>query len=518
MYSKETSRLCLRKITISLICVFCVACGSGLTPPQESTNSALGQDVIADVHITTNQTKSHNISLGAQLDDSLAFDKVQGLPKLTALGAQWFRIHAGADNLVLPEPMGLPTTQIWDFSALDRLVEVAWQANAKTILNVRHAPVSLATCGSFHSAQGKLKGDDFELFATYMANLVAYYNKGQFSDSTGLYVNPNGTARRIVYWEIWNEPELPYEFPCLRKGSGQASLSPGEYSIMWATVSQRMMAVDPSIQLVGPSISDPRSLTYWDLIKNQTFPPKILSTHGYLGSNAALDIELFRGGNGAIGVIGIEESLKSIIKALDSSGLTSTPIFLDEFNISPDGVDDPSQRGWGSISAALGGSLFIKMSRLSDQREMALIPFQFVEAGGQRLSSLDAKDGSTKFPYWRDFLIQQTLNTGVKLAMTKTTNDSIDAMATLNDTGSHLTILLTNIGNLQPTIGAVGESKSIRVAIEHKSNSVPKKILLRLLDSSSNPKLGPNIYTLDPKNLVDINFNGPGLATIDVTY
>jgi hypothetical protein len=235
----------------------------------------------------------------------------------------------------------------------------------------------------------------------------------------------------------------------------------------------------------------------------------------YAGSNNSLDSELRFGGREAIGISGIENSLIEIIKELDSRGLSTMPIFLDEFNISPDGTDDPQERGWNALSAALGGNLFCKIARLADNHSLAMIPFQFVEAGGQRLSSIDALTGDYKFPFWRDQILQQMLNTGNKSLQTFSSNAVTDALAIQSQDSLKLSVLVTNLASLKPDDIT---SIAVNTLFGSAAKRIPKSVSLTTLDTSVDPKTGPKIISLDPSKPIQIAFRGYGLALLEVMF
>ncbi len=502
--------------TLVLVALFSLisACGGSSSDTGNQASSS-GQ---GNIEIDSTQRKAIFTTVGQQLDDFVVFDQLDGQRPLSALAPDWFRIHAGADNDILPEPTPHDGQKKWDFSALNRLVEIAYDAHATPIMNVRHAPVSLSSCQVFHSSIGTLNDPSFGEFADYMAALVAYYNIGSFSDASGTYINPRGTAHRIQYWELWNEPELPYEFPCLRLNSSRASLSESEFATMWAITTQRMHKVDPSIKFVGPTVSDPRNLTYLDAVYHLPLPPDVISFHGYAGPNTAQDKELQKGGGDAIGINGISLAIEHLLVALDARGFSSIPILLDEYNVSPDGDDDPFKRGWNNFGVALGGSLFIKNTKLSTVHPIGFIPFQFVEVGAQRLSAINPQTGAPMLPYWRDLLLRQAVQKGDSMLKTVVTSSHVDVLATVRASQSSIQVLIANSDVTAAGVGTQGENTSITLNIAKLLGKPPKSIVLRVIDATTNPISGPNQLTLDPTVNPQINFKGYGLALVELKY
>src|SRR5205085_11516436 len=121
---------------------------------------------------------------------------------------------------------------------------------AQAVLDIFNAPEWMWDCTT-----GTIRDRSFGEFADYMAMLVAYYNTGSFVVEDGrTIINPAGVANRITYWELWNEPDLP-PIACLPKGAPNISAS--QYVAMWNATVPKLLAVDPSIKLIGPATDAP---------------------------------------------------------------------------------------------------------------------------------------------------------------------------------------------------------------------------------------------------------------------
>ncbi|MBI3284175.1 MAG: hypothetical protein HYZ65_04875 [Burkholderiales bacterium] len=515
MSKPSAFRICTKKIILIVwVLIGVTGCGGSGAGGDGATVSPLEQN---QIQVDTSINSTVSTTLGQQLDDFAAFDQLHGTASLLSLHPDWFRIHAGADSDILPEPSPRNGQAAWDFTALNRLVEIAYQAHAKPILNVRHAPVSLSTCATFHEKIGFLNDSSFGEFADYMAALVAYYNLGSFTDASGVHLNPYGSAHRIDYWELWNEPELTYEFPCLKAQLNQAALNEAEFVSMWAITTQRMRAVDPTVKFVGPSVSDPRNMSYMKAVLTQRFSPDVISVHGYAGPNTAQDIELLHGGGDAIGIDGISVAIKNVLAVLDANGLPKIPLLLDEYNVSPDESDDPFSRGWNNFGVALGGSMFIKNALLSGTHSIGFIPFQFVEAGAQRLSAISPQTGMPLLTYWRDSLIRQAAQTGDR-SLKVGTSSQADVLALLHGDGSSISVLIANSYVAATGKGTQGENLSLQLKVNPLSGKQAKSISVTVIDGSTNPVTGPVAVTKDPLANPTINFQGYGLALVELKY
>ena len=89
-------------------------------------------------------------------------------------------------------------------------------------MNIKFAPDWMWSCYpnsigvSGKQGAGSVTDLTFGTFAQYMARLVSYYNKGSMTTESGAVIaNPAGTSHTITYWELWNEPDLSTETPCV---------------------------------------------------------------------------------------------------------------------------------------------------------------------------------------------------------------------------------------------------------------------------------------------------------------
>lgn len=507
----KSNRIKQAIITLYSICII-TGCGG-----RSSEKSIEAEPIDAEIEISTNQTSNIHFFLGQQLDDYNGFDSINGITPLSQLTSKWFRIHAGGDNGVLPEKTATDSSIPWDFSALDRLVQIAHESSTNPILNIRSAPASLATCSDFHSGSGSLKDSTFEEFANYVAAIVSYFNNGSYTEPNGTqHINPFGTSHRIEYWEIWNEPDLQYEFPCTRNDNRPA-LTEEEFATMWLITTQRMRTVDPTIKMIGPTVSDPRNLTYLRKLIQQNTPPDIISVHGYTGSIQATDYNLLKGGNGSIGADGITLAIKDIITELDKNNLTQTPIILDELNISPDGEDDPFSRGWNQFGISLTSNIYIKLASTSQSHPISIIPFQFVEYGGMRLSSINPTNGERMLPYWRDWLVSNKIRSTDQQINSHTPSENLPTLALRSEANDSIKIFIANSYVKSNGLNTSGQNKNITIKLDNWLTRTPTSIRLNLIDSTNQAQiqtLNIPISNTPPK----FSFNGNGLAVLEINY
>jgi hypothetical protein len=106
----------------------------------------------------------------------------------------------------------------WDFRHLDSLIaNTIGRTSGSMMLNVRYAPDNMfagsGPLGGNGTSEGALLDQTYGAFATYMANLVRYYNTSN-SPAGAIPPRPPGVGP-IRYWEIWNEPDYAAENPRL---------------------------------------------------------------------------------------------------------------------------------------------------------------------------------------------------------------------------------------------------------------------------------------------------------------
>src|SRR3954454_5460377 len=246
--------------------------------------------------ILSTQISSNNVWSG-MLDQTAAAKR-----NYAALHLPLVRIHVGDDG----DPIAMPEVRKgeWSMRALDVLVNDVTRTHQQPVINVKFAPDWMWTC-SKGDRKGRVADPTFAPFADYMARLVSYYNLGRLTTETGQVVtNPAGTRNRIVYWELWNEPDLSNETPC-DPPSGQA-LTPSEYLTMWNAVTAKMLAFDPKLRLVGPasaggqfgSNSGVGNDYITTLLHGARVKPYAISFHGYgYWDNGVSDAWIFDGDN-----------------------------------------------------------------------------------------------------------------------------------------------------------------------------------------------------------------------------
>jgi len=180
----------------------------------------------ANATLLNTQYSSQDVWAGNLVGVQTPPSGISPLQRLANLNPPNFRIHAGTDGGVaavdLPFDAAYTASDnqhvgAWDFNNLNSLVgETVGRTSGSMTLNVRYAPDNMfagsGPLGGDGNSEGTLLDQTYGDFATYMANLVRYYNTT--SPPVGAIPSPRPAGiGPVKYWEIWNEPDYSSENP-----------------------------------------------------------------------------------------------------------------------------------------------------------------------------------------------------------------------------------------------------------------------------------------------------------------
>ncbi len=423
--------------------------------------------------------------------------------RLSALAPPIIRINVTTDGypgLPLVMPAGL-TQGDWDFSNLDSMVGDAHDAGARVLITIAYAPHWMWDCGT-----ATLRDPTFAEFAAYAARLVGYYNTGGFLAEDGRQVlNPAGTERRVMYWELWNEPDQSYS-ACPPSGG----LTAEQYVRMWNAVGDAILAVDPAIKLVGPTTGGPVTTRVPDylpaLLAGARHRPDVLSFHAYGGwLNTQTDRFLFDGDGMCCGLAAIDRGLAQV-----RSIAGETPIWITELNVNAawDG-DDPAARPWTAYGAAWGASAFARFARAGVD---TVYQFQFVHPRLLQFSLLDAA-GTPLLPYWRDYYLTRHFPPGSVLLSATSSHDEIEVLAARPPGSANVRVLVVNRRVDSDTVGGPGSPATVQVTV---SNLAPAMgVTLRIVDATTPLESGPALVSLPGGDAASVTLPGYGFALLE---
>jgi putative glycosyl hydrolase len=480
-------------VLATALVVGCVAATSPATP----------EGVVVTVNATA-PSGTIATRLGTQFVWPGGLDRAAGTrERFGALAPPLVRINAApiGDPPVLPAGARQGD---WNFEALDSIVSDIRRADAEVLLTALMPPKWIWTC-----ATGPVGDRDFGDFGDYMARLVAYYNTGAFVAENGrTTTNPAGVANRIRYWELWNEPDLAKN--CSDAGN---HLGPRQYVAMWNGTVPKMLAVDPTIKLIGPATAFAVTTEFPDyipaLLAGATRKPDAISFHAYGGGLIShSDRFHFDGEGSGAGLDGIERSLKRV-KAL----APEIPVWITELNVNSagwnDGADDDAHRSWTEFSAAWGASAF---RRLALAGADMVLQYQFAHPYFRRFSLVDVRTGEPLLPYWRDYHLARYFPAGSTVISSGSNLVGVESLAVRPPGSNDVHLLLVNrqVGDVD------GRGRPVTIRVDLRNFSGGTTVTARVIDSTTPLDTGPSAVELPSEGPVSLRFTGYGAAFLKI--
>ena len=426
--------------------------------------------------------------------------------RFDALSPPVVRINAttvGVPALPLVLPAGL-TRGDWDFRNLDSIVHDVRLEGGQVLLTIAYAPQWMWSCPA-----GAIRDPTFGEFADYMARLVSYYNRGSFVAEDGTtIVNPSATENRITSWELWNEPDQP-TMGC--PPAGNPNISAREYLTMWNAASARMLAIDPSIRLVGPATSAAITLRVPDylptLLAGAVHRPDVVSFHAYGGwKNSQTDQFLFDGQGGCCGLVGMLRGLAQI-----RAWAPGIPVWITELNVnSAYDADDPAGRPWSALSVAWGASAFRQLAVAGVD---AVLEYAFVHPRLRQFSLVDSKSGDPFLPYWRDFYLGRYFPAGSEILPATSPVDDVEVLAARPPGSRSINVLLINRRVDPGVVGGPGMPVTVRISLA--ADDTPERGTLRVIDANTPLASGPASTEVTIDREMAVTLPGYGVALLE---
>jgi hypothetical protein len=467
----------------------------------------------ADVAVVVNATDTLGplrMRVGTQFAWPGGLDRAAGTrDRFDALGLPIARINAttiaccsaGAAPMI---PAGTVKGS-WDFSSLDSVVNDIKSAGAETFLTIAYAPEWMWTCPA-----GTIRDATFGEFGDYMARLVAYYNRGSFTAEDGSTItNSAGVANRITYWGLWNEPNLRSD-GC--PPGGFPYLGAMDYVTMWNAAAPRMLAVDPTIKLVGPTTAHgitgevPEYLPA--LLNGATHQPDVVSFNDYGGwLNSQSDTFLFGGGSECCGLDAIARGLAQV-----RAWAPGTPVWITELNVDAAwDQDDPARRPWTAYGAAWGASAFQRLARGGAD---VVFQYQFTHPALRQFSLVDLATGTPLLSYWRDYYLARYFPPGSTVLAASTSVSDVEVLAARPPDSGDVRVLVVNRQADDPSaVGGSGLPATVTISVAGMPQVTA--VTVRMLESSTPLDSGPVAVGLPVSDSATISFPGYGAALLE---
>lgn len=536
---KDQGQLSLARVSFnaSRLLIFVLVFGSlGSYLIFKSSAASTANITVSNTNVGTIQTNlSTNLVTWAPLNSTAGAQT-----KFNALHPPYVRIHLGDDGLpTMPEIQQnqwanniAGNTESRPFENLDELVSEVYAAGQQPLMNVKFAPDWMWACYpnsiGVNGTQGvgAVKDLTFNTFAQYMARLVDYYNKGTMTTEQGVTINnPSGTAHKITYWELWNEPDLNNETPCAP--SNGFGLTYQQYTTMWNAVTAAMLAEDSSLKFVGPATagaqfgsSQTTGNQYVDyLMTNSVTKPTALSFHGYgYWDNTVSDKWVFDGDNSdpANNCCGGITDFVNGVNGIHSSYPT-LPIWLTEVNVNADWGNDTHKRPWSEFAAAWWGAMFAQGAPIN-----VGIIHQYDALDDVQFGLININNGNTFISYHVFALLNQYFPPGSTIISSSSDTSGVLSLAVKTPSG-HISVLVVNRQLASNTVvsscGAGGVPVTVTVNL---SGFTAQSATLQQIDKNNvncttNTGIAPTVQSVNVAQPMTVTFPGYGIAVFDVT-
>jgi len=268
---------------------------------------------------------------GAIIDLGGDFDRA-----VASLGAKFLRFQVPLDP-----PLDFRKPNEWkesDFAALDKAVD-----KALSIWGAKDLLFCITRMYIPRDANGRLMVEEFDRYAEACAKLVQRYSlPGRM---------------KVKYWEPFNEVDHPDTIAIYKK-NGQ------DYTVvmdLFRRCAKRMKAVNPDIQVGGPSLCDASEQNVRCFMTQEKGSADFLSWHDYpTGSASTSDAEILRAVT--CGPNRYVPAIRRIEAVLAEQKRTNFPLFMDEFHINWSAWDPADARTASQLTAVFTASVLANLS------------------------------------------------------------------------------------------------------------------------------------------------------------
>lgn len=455
------------RLTVSVLALVAIATIFGLVfylippphkpPPRIPPSTYAVSANLAGRGIPTQLAVGTNIQSAADITPSTALRAQTALDLLTNWKSPMVRLHLGFRQAGTNDPIVLPESVQgnWDFTLLDATIQHLRDHNITFFLDVRTAPPWM------FDANGQLPDAEFSAFATYMARLVGWYNKGGFTDDKGKF-HASGHTGWVHVWEIWNEPKSGWDIPGNVKNRAAAPwMTPDRYANLYDVTEAAMKAVDPTILTGGPAINSYPDIPYLlTFIKDVQAPLDFFSMHFYAANSyTEPDTSVF---NAVYGPRFLQR-LIAVHKMLQQyKPGQNIPIWVDELNFDEASTFPIDLRGTSPVSYP-----FIASAYVTAQYQGVALLDEFTLTSDAQFGLIDITTNQSYRPYWLYRLLAQEFPPGsTLLPVTVDARSGNVALAAIAPDGQSLRLLVANLTAAHATdVSGAGVTRTIPIAL-----------------------------------------------------
>ena len=472
------------------------------TSSAASASASLSLNAVAQASVSLTPVSGSTafLSTSFQLADwsySWLHDRPAALTPLNKLDDSHIRIQLIAGAI----PQLNATT--WDFTKADEMIQpILGVGDHSPQLQIGAVPAFLGDSNGYYVEA------NLPAFAAYCANLVRYYNTGGFTVNGVTYKSPSATP--ITWWGIFNEPNIN-------------NVTPDQYATMYNSVAAAMLAVDPTIKLVGLELSDwgnePQRMLP-TFLAGATQPIHAMATHYYGSCNQKdTDSQIFAA------VDGFTSHVSYFRSTMDANVATrGVPIWITENNVNADWAHADG------TSACNPGTKWVEDDRGTSAYFAAWRPYVYSQlvkagaagvwhwsyAGGGQYGELT--DNSTPYlSYWVDSSLSHIFGQENMTVMTSSVTEPsrIEIFAAQAADGSRSIMLVNRDVAANTDNNGPGVPKT--VAFDLSAAGPASQITLIAIDKNTGIGSGPVSQTLTPVNgVVTLNFPGYGVQFIQL--
>jgi len=423
---------------------------------------------------------------------------------------------------VLERDIAETSAGVWDFSYVDGMVN--------PIMSVTdHSPeYQIAKAPAYmYDASGNLLDPTFNAFGAYAADLVRYYNTpAGILDATScnktpcVSAPPNGVGR-VMYWGIYNEPNINDEFSDNGEPNSQGAQN---YVNMYNVVVPQMQAVDSTIKLVGVELADfssEASNYIPTFIQNVTQQVDVLATHFYATCNQAdTDQTLFDA------ITQFVPHIQYLYSQLQTKpALAGVPVWMTENNVNADydkggGISACNgtpfvldQRGSSAFFAAWRPTAFSMFGKVGLQ---ALYHWDF--AADAQYGEINASNMALQLSYWVDYWLGQyfpsnpdVTPTGANiLQLGVSENSSVETLAVKNGDGSVVVMVADHAVQTSTDNNGPGDPRTVKIDLSALGTFSSASLLT--IDTNTNVTNGPTAAPVTPAAQMTVQLGGYGVA------